>query len=126
MPGDSRQDVRVSSAIERLSELLSKVDSDIESVCGFLNRFHAGAFDASLIRLETFDADFCAGQLYGDLALAGGYFDQLGVGPDANVLLKEARELRDNVHDYGVGLVRLTAVESGRSGNDTAAAREAR
>lgn len=122
MSGDFRQEVRVAAAIERLSELVPAVDSNIKHIHEILNAFESGEYEASLIRLETFDADFCAGQLYDVLALARGYFKQLGLGPDAKVMLKEAEKRRENLRDYGVCLVHISDLESGRLGNHTDAA----
>ncbi len=47
------------------------------------------------------------------MALANGYFEQLGIGPDAEALVREVKELRDDVHDYGVELVKLADAVKG-------------
>jgi hypothetical protein len=112
MSGDSRRESRTPVAIERLSELIPEIDSSLAAVGKFVNACFAGEH-SDLSRLEAFDAEFYVQQLYERMALARGYVDQLGIGPDAESLLREAEKLRDDVHDYGVELVKLADAAKG-------------
>jgi hypothetical protein len=106
MSGDSRRESHTPVVVERLSELILEIDSDLATVREFVNACMADEH-SDLSRLEAFDAEFYVGQLYERMALAKGYFEQVGIGPDVDVLLREAENLRNDVHDYGEKLVRL-------------------
>ena len=112
MSGEFRHEVRASAAIERLSELIPEIDSNLVTVREFVNACFADEH-SDLSRLEAFDAEFDVQQLYDCMALANGYFEQLGIGPDAEALVREVKELRDDVHDYGVELVKLADAVKG-------------
>ena len=110
--GESRRESHDPVAIGRLSELIPEIDSGFAAVGEFVNACQAGEH-SDLSWLEAFDAEFQAQQLYDRVALAKGYFEQLGIGPDADVLLNEVTKLRDDVLDYGEKLVRLADASKG-------------
>jgi hypothetical protein len=95
-----------------LSDLIQGIQGDLNAVRVFINACFVGEH-SDLSRLDAFFSEFAVQRLFDQSALVNEYCQQLGIGPDADVLLREIGKLRDEVLDYGEKLVRLSDTAKG-------------
>jgi hypothetical protein len=118
MSGDSRHDLHIAVAFQRLSKLLPTIEGKIKQVRNCCARL--GLDQSDTIRLDAFDGDFWVVALCDDMALAANYFSQIGLGPDADVVLKEVEEFRQRLVGYSVSLIKIDDTRHGRLENSSA------